>query len=88
MRPGESDRSLLVKGGHRLVRRQQAFAGAGGGLTPSADVALRSLAVALMLGGAAMLLLTEVSSGIAIPFITVGIALVVLAEAAPHRRAP
>jgi hypothetical protein len=41
-----------------------------------------------MLGGAAMLLLTEVSSGIAIPIITVGIALVVLAEAAPHRRAP
>jgi hypothetical protein len=41
-----------------------------------------------MLGGAAMLLLTEVSSGIAIPLITVGIALVVLAESARRRRAP
>jgi hypothetical protein len=44
------------------------------------------VAVAFMLGGAAMLLLTEVSSGIAIPLITIGIAIVAIVETVKHRR--
>jgi hypothetical protein len=67
------------------MRRPHAFAGAGS-LTPAADLALRSLAIALTLTGAAMLLPTEVSSGVVFPLIAVGIALVVLAETARRRR--
>jgi hypothetical protein len=43
--------------------------------TPATDIALLIVAVVLMLGGAAMLLFTEVSAGLAIPVIAVGIAL-------------
>lgn len=46
--------------------------------TPPRDLAVLAVAVLLMLGGAAMLVGGSIASGIAIPLITIGIALVVI----------
>jgi hypothetical protein len=51
------------------------------------DVALLVIAIALMLGGVVMIF-TEVSTGIAIPAIAVGIALTVTVEAEKRRHPP
>lgn len=48
------------------------------GQTPRRDVALLAVAVVLMLGGAVTLIGGWIAAGIAIPLITVGIALVVI----------
>jgi hypothetical protein len=56
------------------------------GRTPVADRVLLGVAVLLMLGGAALLIADVVSSGVTIPLITVGIALVVIAQMDIRRR--
>jgi CHASE2 domain-containing sensor protein len=48
--------------------------------TPSRDLALLAIAVALMLGGAVTLVWGWLAAGIAIPLIAIGIALVVIAQ--------
>jgi hypothetical protein len=48
--------------------------------TPPRDLALLAVAVILMLGGAATLVGGSIAPGIAIPLITIGIALVVIAR--------
>ena len=53
---------------------------AGRRLTPTADVVVLVLAVALMLGGVGMLLADVIGAGIAIPLIAVGIALVAIVQ--------
>jgi hypothetical protein len=56
------------------------------GRTPVADRVLLGIAVVLMLGGAALLIADVVTSGVTIPLVTVGIALVVMAQVDIHRR--
>ena len=56
------------------------------GDTPSRDLALLAIAVVLMLGGAMTLVGGWMAAGIAIPVITVGIALVVIERGDVHRR--
>ena len=53
---------------------------AGPRLTPKADVVVLVAAVALMLGGAVMLIADAIGAGIAIPLIAVGIALVAIVQ--------
>jgi hypothetical protein len=48
--------------------------------SPGADLAVRTVAVALLLGGAAMLIAGVLSPGIAFPLIAIGLALVVIAQ--------
>jgi len=48
--------------------------------TPPRDMAVLAIAVVLMLGGAVMLVGGWIAAAIAIPLITVGIALVVIAR--------
>ena len=77
---------------HLLMRGMSAPCFRGGvgrcsmGRTPVADRVLLGLAVLLMLGGAALLIADVVSSGVTIPLITVGIALVVIAQMDIRRR--
>jgi hypothetical protein len=54
--------------------------------TPARDLALLAVAVVLMLGGAVTLVGGWIAAGIAIPVITVGIALVVIERGDVHRR--
>ena len=54
----------------------------------STDLVLRGAAVALMLGGAALLIADVVSDGIWIPLITVGIALTIVLNMRRGRRIP
>lgn len=56
------------------------------GATPRRDLALLAVAVALMLGGAATLVVGWIAAGVAIPVIAVGIALVVIERGDVHRR--
>jgi hypothetical protein len=56
------------------------------GETPRTDLTLLAVAVVLMLGGAVTLVGGWIATGIAIPAITVGIALVVLEQAHAHRQ--
>lgn len=56
------------------------------GETPPRDLALLATAVVLMLGGAVTLVGGWITAGIAIPAITVGIALVVIAQRDVHHR--
>ena len=53
---------------------------AGPRLTPAADVVVLVVAVALMFGGAIMLLADAIGAGLAIPLIAVGIALVAIVQ--------
>jgi hypothetical protein len=53
---------------------------AGPRLTPTADVVVLVVAVALMLGGAGLLIADVIGAGIAIPLIAVGIALVAIVQ--------
>ena len=46
--------------------------------TPARDLALLAIAVVLMLGGAVTLVAGWIASGIAIPLVTIGIALVLI----------
>ena len=48
--------------------------------TPPRDIALLTAAVALMLGGAVPLIAGWLSTGIAIPLVAIGLALVVIAR--------
>jgi hypothetical protein len=52
---------------------------AGPRLTPTTEAVVVVIAVALMLGGAVMLIADTIGAGIAIPLIAVGIALVAIA---------
>lgn len=54
--------------------------------TPTRDVALLAVAVVLMLGGAVTLVAGWIAAGIAIPMVTVGIALVVIERENVHRQ--
>jgi len=54
--------------------------------TPPRDLALLVVAVVLMLGGAVSLVGGWMAAGIAIPLITVGIALVVIAQSDIRRQ--
>lgn len=56
------------------------------GATPPRDLALLAVAVVLMLGGAVTLVAGWIAASIAIPLITVGIALVAIERADVHRR--
>jgi hypothetical protein len=56
------------------------------GETPPRDLALLAVAVVLMLGGAVTLVGGWIAAGIAIPLITVGIALVVIERADIRRQ--
>jgi hypothetical protein len=56
------------------------------GETPTRDVALLAIAVVLMLGGAVTLVGGWIAAGIAIPVITVGIALVAIEQGDVHRQ--
>ena len=57
------------------------------GATRPRDLALLTIAVVLMLGGAVTLVGAWIAEGIAIPLIAVGIALVVVEGRDVHRRA-
>jgi ABC-type xylose transport system permease subunit len=54
--------------------------------TPTRDLALLVVAVVLMLGGAVTLVGGWIAAGIAIPVITVGIALVLIERGDPQRQ--
>jgi hypothetical protein len=56
------------------------------GAAPRRDLALLTVAVVLMLGGAVALVGGSIAAGIAIPVIAVGIALVVIARGDVHRQ--
>jgi hypothetical protein len=56
--------------------------------TPARDLALLAVAVVLMLGGAVTLVGAWIAPGIAIPLITVGIALVVIGRRDIDRQHP
>jgi hypothetical protein len=56
--------------------------------TPPRDLALLAVAVILMLGGAVTMVGGWVAAGIAIPLITVGIALVVVEQRDVHHPHP
>ena len=56
------------------------------GKTPSRDQALLAFALVLMLGGAVTLVAGWLAAGIAIPLITIGLALIVIAQRDVHRR--
>lgn len=56
------------------------------GKTPKRDLALLAAAIVLMLGGAVALLAGWFAASIAIPLITIGIALVVIAQRDVHRQ--
>jgi len=56
------------------------------GKTPPRDLALLTVAVVLMLGGAMTLVAEWLERGIAIPLITAGLALVVIAQRDLHRQ--
>jgi hypothetical protein len=55
------------------------------GETSPGDLALLAVAVVLMLGGAVALVAGWITAGIAIPLITVGVALVVIGPDNVHR---
>ena len=55
-------------------------------IAPTRDRALLAVAVALMVGGVVLLLADVASGGVTIPLMTVGIALVVIAEIDAHRK--
>ena len=54
--------------------------------TPARDLALLTIAVVLMLGGAVTLVGGWLATGIAIPLIAIGVALVVIARRDVHHR--
>ena len=56
------------------------------GKTPPRDLALLAVALVLMVGGAVTLVGGWIAAGIAIPVITVGIALVAIERADVHRQ--
>jgi hypothetical protein len=56
------------------------------GKTPLRDIALLAVAVVLMLGGAVTLLGGWLAAGVAIPAITIGIALVVIEQRHARRQ--
>lgn len=56
------------------------------GKTPPRDAALLAFALVLMLGGAVTLVAGWLAAGIAIPLITIGLALIVIAQRDVHRQ--
>jgi len=56
------------------------------GETPPRDFALLTVAIVLMVGGAVTLVGGWIAAAIAVPLITVGIALVVIAQGDVHRQ--
>ena len=70
--------------GLQALDRKEAEMKTGSPLAPWMGVALRVVAVALMLGGVVMIF-TDASTGIAFPVIAIGIALIVIAETGKRR---
>jgi len=68
------------------MKSHQPIAAAGPRLSHSADLTLRTLAVALLLAGAALFLADMLSPGIAFPLIAIGAALVVMPQIDRRRR--
>jgi hypothetical protein len=56
------------------------------GKTPPRDLVLLAVAIVLMLGGAVTLVGGWIAAGVAIPLITIGIALVAIERADIHRK--